>query len=70
MDRKIQVKNTPKRGKIVALRKESVDRKLTLTVPNVPIDSVALRKESVDRKLIWFNPLGQKPRRSPQGERG
>ena len=35
----------------VALRKESVDRNLTLTVRNVPID-VALRKESVDRNLI------------------
>ena len=36
----------------VALRKESVDRNvfLTLTVRNVPI--VALRKESVDRN-IW-----------------
>ena len=36
-------------GQIVALRKESVDRNvfLTLTVRNVPI--VALRKESVDR---------------------
>ena len=36
----------------VALRKESVDRNLTLTVRNVPID-VALRKESVDRNLWW-----------------
>ena len=34
----------------VALRKESVDRNLTLTVRNVPID-VALRKESVDRNI-------------------
>ena len=36
----------------VALRKESVDRNLTLTVRNVPIDSVALRKESVDRNIM------------------
>ena len=37
---------------IVALRKESVDRNvfLTLTVRNVPI--VALRKESVDRNAL------------------
>ena len=54
----------------VALRKESVDRNvfLTLTVRNVPI--VALRKESVDRNTQRrdFKALGL--RRSPQGERG
>ena len=39
----------------VALRKESVDRNLTLTVRNVSIDSVALRKESVDRNFsCWL----------------
>ena len=55
----------------VALRKESVDRNifLTLTVRNVPI--VALRKESVDRNTQRrdFKALGL-PGRSPQGERG
>ena len=41
---------TRTQGQYVALRKESVDRNvfLTLTVRNVP---VALRKESVDRNL-------------------
>ena len=43
---------------LVALRKESVDRNifLTLTVRNVPI--VALRKESVDRNLVVAGSLG------------
>ena len=41
---------------VVALRKESVDRNvfLTLTVRNVPI--VALRKESVDRNRKLLHP--------------
>ena len=53
----------------VALRKESVDRNvfLTLTVRNV---SVALRKESVDRNKIRIAPIDCIIGRSPQGERG
>ena len=46
-----------------------MDRNLTLTVRNVPID-VALRKESVDRnpglRFFFFDVSC----RSPQGERG
>ena len=53
----------------VALRKESVDRNLTLTVRNVPID-VALRKESVDRNFFACVGVGDTHCRSPQGERG
>ena len=47
----ISSSSTPAVRSQVALRKESVDRNLTLTVPNVPID-VALRKESVDRNCV------------------
>ena len=54
---------------LVALRKESVDRNvfLTLTVPNV---SVALRKESVDRNADGVVSGSADYGRSPQGERG
>ena len=44
---------------------------MTLTVRNVPIESVALRKESVDRNTSEVServPLAEG--RSPQGERG
>ena len=53
----------------VALRKESVDRNvfLTLTVRNVP---VALRKESVDRNDDPDSDTLTDDGRSPQGERG
>ena len=56
--------------RLVALRKESVDRNvfLTLTVRNIP---VALRKESVDRNVNLRVVDGSKSSsRSPQGERG
>ena len=43
---------------------------ITLTVRNVPIDSVALRKESVDRNIYGFGWEVQVVSRSPQGERG
>ena len=36
-------------GKIVALRKESVDRNATMQIVIIVVDTVALRKESVDR---------------------
>ena len=54
---------------LVALRKESVDRNifLTLTVRNVP---VALRKESVDRNFVTAFDVLAISGRSPQGERG
>ena len=53
----------------VALRKESVDRNvfLTLTVRNVP---VALRKESVDRNIQQVDDAFGTGGRSPQGDRG
>ena len=56
-------------GVDVALRKESVDRNvfLTLTVRNV---SVALRKESVDRNSRGLFRFPMNVGRSPQGERG
>ena len=54
----------------VALRKESVDRNLSIAVHNIFSPKVALRKESVDRNVcsevvekFWAG-------RSPQGERG
>ena len=55
---------------LVALRKESVDRNvfLTLTVRNVSI--VALRKESVDRNDVLAVSAVLQLSRSPQGERG
>ena len=37
---------------MVALRKESVDRKVNVRNPTTPRPSVALRKESVDRKVF------------------
>ena len=53
----------------VALRKESVDRNLSM-VGGFGAGSVALRKESVDRNpyLLWQ--FGRAFCRSPQGERG
>ena len=54
----------------VALRKESVDRKID-NVHSLQYDvEVALRKESVDRKKIVWSHLYFTSRRSPQGERG
>ena len=47
-----------------------MDRNLTLTVRNVPIDLVALRKESVDRNIFFRGVLLNYKGRSPQGERG
>ena len=43
---------------------------ITLTVRNVPIDSVALRKESVDRNVDPDADTLTDDGRSPQGERG
>ena len=43
---------------------------ITLTVRNVPIDSVALRKESVDRNEGKLDADLWVLCRSPQGERG
>ena len=54
----------------VALRKESVDRKIP-ALGRVPFSTVALRKESVDRKIGGVNrTIDIIQRRSPQGERG
>ena len=52
MDRNYATAGLQNSAPAVALRKESVDRNifLTLTVRNVPI--VALRKESVDRNSV------------------
>ena len=57
-------------GKIVALRKESVDRNMS-ALGSYSIIVVALRKESVDRNTLWevLN-LERWLGRSPQGERG
>ena len=53
----------------VALRKESVDRNLTLAGAGRCGD-VALRKESVDRNTEKTEDTSGKRCRSPQGERG
>ncbi len=56
-------------AKLVALRKESVDRNSTALV-NIRVSIVALRKESVDRNLSFPNSIRLCLSRSPQGERG
>ena len=53
----------------VALRKESVDRNLAITLTGDGL-SVALRKESVDRNAEFPQLYKALSRRSPQGERG
>ena len=55
---------------LVALRKESVDRNVTLRPMVSSHQVVALRKESVDRNVPELVPLCSVVRRSPQGERG
>ena len=55
--------------KVVALRKESVDRNLDDRVTLIP-HQVALRKESVDRNKGTSLSSNLLYRRSPQGERG
>ena len=54
----------------VALRKESVDRKIDSTVREDNDGTVALRKESVDRKAYLDSMPQTATGRSPQGERG
>ena len=54
----------------VALRKESVDRKITPYLIGIVVLIVALRKESVDRKDKFHVAVHFVARRSPQGERG
>ena len=53
----------------VALRKESVDRNLSMGLDG-RFKLVALRKESVDRNIIVTMIRIGLGRRSPQGERG
>ena len=57
-------------GKIVALRKESVDRNLLILTLILPVGPVALRKESVDRNFDTVQVVIIVMCRSPQGERG
>ena len=55
----------------VALRKESVDRNVSLNTIKYADPSVALRKESVDRNIGQQGQTGNASgSRSPQGERG
>ena len=54
----------------VALRKESVDRKMLYDTTALMKCQVALRKESVDRKTDPINLSDIPASRSPQGERG
>ena len=54
----------------VALRKESVDRNLSLSCLLVAGSLVALRKESVDRNFLYLSSFALALGRSPQGERG
>ncbi len=57
--------------RIVALRKESVDRNRNTPNKLVNAHNVALRKESVDRNnLCVYHTTKNKHCRSPQGERG
>ena len=56
-------------SEIVALRKESVDRKRVAKYRRI-LPRVALRKESVDRKGHPTTGTQGQYRRSPQGERG
>ena len=56
-------------GKIVALRKESVDRNVT-AFDVLTVSAVALRKESVDRNVPEEVENYEEQSRSPQGERG
>ena len=56
--------------KMVALRKESVDRNAETISGGFFVLGVALRKESVDRNFHYNLNLPSKPSRSPQGERG
>ena len=57
-------------SKIVALRKESVDRNDTVQIVIVVMHTVALRKESVDRNFFGRRNRKLILSRSPQGERG
>ena len=56
-------------AKVVALRKESVDRNM-VGPPRYQFSAVALRKESVDRNSFYTQQRHLAQRRSPQGERG
>ncbi len=57
--------------KIVALRKESVDRNRAPKYRRIPLQRVALRKESVDRNnSLESKQIDPSVSRSPQGERG
>ena len=55
--------------RVVALRKESVDRNSSI-IDAIGVIQVALRKESVDRNFYPFLARCSLHRRSPQGERG
>ena len=69
MDRNTKYTQTIK-STLVALRKESVDRNMSVVFLLLAAGVVALRKESVDRNdngnAVAVSDLG----RSPQGERG
>ena len=56
-------------GRMVALRKESVDRN-GFAALHIAGQLVALRKESVDRNRCMQEELYKRDGRSPQGERG
>ena len=69
MDRNVFLTLTVRNVPIVALRKESVDRNLDLTLHKRGC-IVALRKESVDRNTLKIGIAAIDSSRSPQGERG
>ena len=69
MDRNAKRLKTPC-VKLVALRKESVDRNTHRTVNIQSPATVALRKESVDRNVKRISGVRHGTSRSPQGERG
>ena len=70
MDRNLDPYGATLTKRIVALRKESVDRNLLDRWQGQHGQHVALRKESVDRNSVIAEPLRQVFSRSPQGERG
>ena len=69
MDRNVNRLKTPC-VRLVALRKESVDRNVSSLSMSCSAVKVALRKESVDRNSRNNGKIKKSNGRSPQGERG
>ena len=70
MDRNMNMDKVIQLNRIVALRKESVDRNVYVGHRELGALLVALRKESVDRNAELEEVKHYGKCRSPQGERG